>query len=343
MTQPSGQVSTTLASVLASGRPHFNARVAEARHRFPSFDTAAFATFIRTGLDSVAQSVASVAPDRVGAAVLPAYDVALELVAQGLAGPGARTDVVDRAWTQLAPRLGRLLAAEPLEVLGALSNAAVHVDSEPTARVGEWLEVLAAVVEHADSVESLRSIGAIAAWRAGLVQFREPALAAADHLPEPVALLAVGASEGHRWADVLAAYRADPWWSPQPALHAAPHPGRHVGRFTGFGGTFSQPPTLRACAEGFLVRSGDRFSLLVSDAYGSVLLPATSQEYADADPAVRAPDAKISGSDVVIGDRRIASDLPEEGLALVGNAHTVAISSPYTHAIRLLPGAGSRT
>ncbi|MGE3298441.1 MAG: hypothetical protein AB7I68_13965 [Porticoccaceae bacterium] len=340
MTGIPGQLSTALASALASGRPHFNARVAEVRHRFPSFDTAAFAEFVKSGLESVVRSVATVAPDRIGFAVFPAYDVALELVAQGLAGPGARSSLVDRVWMQLVPRLGRLLAADSGEVLGLLSNAAVNVSSEPAARPDEWLEVLTAVADCVDSIESLRSVGVIAAWRAGMVQFRESALLAADRLPEQVALRAVAAAEHSSWAQVRQSYSLDPWWSPQPSVREAVRTGREVGRFTGFGGSFSQPPSLHACEQGFLVRSGDRFSFLLSDAYGSVLLPATSQEYANADQGTRSLGATICGSDVVIGNRRIASELPEDGLVLNGNDHTLALTSPYTYAIRLLPCLG---
>lgn len=338
MTQPGTPVSAALASVLASGRGHFNARAAEARHRYPAFDTAGFAAFLRTGVDGIALGVASVAPERTAQAVLAAYDMALELVAQGLAGPGARTRAIERAWLELAPRFAPLLAVEPVEVLGALSNAAIHIASEPAARFDDWLQGMAALAANADSVERLRSLGVIAAWRAGLPHFREAALRQAEQLPEHVALLALGAPPGQAWAEVRDAHRGNRWWSPQPERRAAHRRGLRIGAFTGFGGTFSQPPSLRACPDGFLVRSGDRFSLLVADAYGAVLLPATAREYADADPAIHARGARIAGTDIVVGGLRIASELPEDGLSLAGNEHTVAVTSPYTHSIRLFPG-----
>jgi hypothetical protein len=323
MTATGTPVSAALASVLASGRAHFNTRAAEARHRYPAFDTTGFAAFLRTGVDGIAVSVAGVAPERTAQAVLAAYDMALELVAQGLAGPGARTVAIERAWVDLAPRFARLIAVQPVEVLGALSNAAIHIASEPAARFDDWLEDMAALAAQADSVERLRSLGAIAAWRAGLPHFRESALREAGQLPEPLALMALHAPPGLAWAEVRDAHRANRWWSPQPQRREVHRRGLRIGAFTGFGGTFSQPPSVRACQEGFLVRSGDRFSLLVADAYGAVLLPATAREYADAD--------------IVIGGLRIASELPEDGLSLAGNGHTVAVTSPYTHSIRLFP------
>jgi hypothetical protein len=47
--------------------------------------------------------------------------------------------------------------------------------------------------------------------------------------------------------------------------------------------------------------------------------------------------ATLDGSQLVIGSRRVMLDLPAEQLAIVCNAHTAAITSPFTHAIRLLP------
>lgn len=341
MTDSITPVSAALSSVLAAGRAQFNARVAEARHRYPSFDAAGFAAFVRTGLDAVAVSVDAVAPERTGSVVVAAYDMALALVGQGLAGPNARTTVVERVWVDLAPRFARLLAVEPVEVLGALSNAAVTVASEPTARVGDWLGGMAEVAATVDSVDRLRALGVVIAWRAGLAHYRDAALRSADGLPDSLALAAVGAEPGRVWSEVRAACHANRWWSPQASRREHIGQGVDVGQFTGFGGVFSQPPTLRACRQGFVVRSGDRFCLLVADAQGAVLLPASAEDFAAADAVTSVPGATLSGSDIVIGARRFAGDLPDDGLALVGNEHSIAVTSPYTHAIRLLPRVGS--
>lgn len=337
MTAPAPHVSAALAAVLASGRAHFNARVVEARHRYPAFDAAAFAAFLRTGLDSVTRSVAAVAPERTTSVVLAAYDIALELVAQGLAGPGARTDLVERVWVTLAPRYARLVAAEPVEVLGALSNAVIHIANVPTARVDDWLDGMAALAGHADSGERMRSLGQVMAWRAGLAHFRDGALCCADALPESVALLAVGADGAQNWSEIRDAYRVNPWWSSQTERCEAVRNGMEVGQFTGFGGTFAEPPEVRMGAQGFFVRSADRFSLLIADVYGAVLLPATAEEFAQAAVATPDPSVILIGSHIAIGDRRVDLDLPADGLALAGNENTVAVTSPYTHAIRLLP------
>ena len=46
---------------------------------------------------------------------------------------------------------------------------------------------------------------------------------------------------------------------------------------------------------------------------------------------------RLDGATVHVGARSIALDLPAGDIALAANAHTLAITSPWTHAIRLLP------
>jgi hypothetical protein len=334
---PTPRVSQALATVLANGRPHFNTRVQEARHRHPSFDTRAFAAFLADALDPIATAVAALAPDRTADVVVAAYDLALELVAQGLGGPAARNPAAQRAWIDVAPRCPRLLAQHPVDVLGLLGNAALHVAAVAGARLDEWLAGMARHVEAVQDLAQLRALGQLLAWRAGLAHFREGALAAAHALPPALALAAVGADANEAWGVVQARLREEPWWDPDTQRREAAEAGREAGAFAGFGGPFAQPPSVRKAPHGFWVRSGDRHWLLVADACGAVLLPATAAEF-DAAPAPAAPArARLHGTQLMIKARPYELDLPAEALVLVESGPTAALTSPYTHAIRLWP------
>jgi hypothetical protein len=333
MTEPVKQISTILSSVLASGRAHFNARVVDARHRHLGFNTDAFSGFLRTGLDDLALTVEKIAPASSASVIMAAYDIALELVAMGLVGPGARTDVVERAWKQLIPPFARLVAADPVEILSALSNAAVSISSVPTARFDDWLKGMAVMAEHVENTMQFRCCGLIMAWRAGMAHFRPSAFQNAEELPEKLALLAMAAMPDENWNRTREAYCKNIWWSPSAGLNE----GLEIGQFSGLGGSFSQPPELRACAQGFFVRSANRYHLLIADAYGAVLLPASAEEYAQAEQTPSALRARVKEKHIVMGDYQCAIDLPEEQLLLVENQHTLAITSPYSHAIQLLP------
>lgn len=326
-------ISAALAEVLAAGRPQFNARVAETRHRYPAFDTGAFAAFLSGDVDAVVRAVAAAAPERTASATVALFDMALELVAQALAGPGARADLVGEVWRGLAPRCASLIAHSPVETLGALTNAVLHIARVPDARPAQWLGDMHGLIAHADSVERLRALGQIAAWRAGLAHFREGALAAADTLPEAAAIAAVGAPAKAHWPAIRVALHADPWWTPDAGAQRS---DLRFGRFTGFGGPFAQPPLVRACEQGFHVCSGERYGLLIVDACGATLHPATAEDFARAEP--ESPDApRLDGAILRHGERAIDTGLPANGLMMACNAHTVAVASPYTHAIALWP------
>lgn len=336
MTDQQAVISVALANVLAAQRAQLNARVAEARHRYPAFDTAAFSAFLKTGLDSIAKSVSEVAPERTVPAVLAAYDIALELVAQELAGPAARNSLIERLWVSIVPRYARLVSEDPINVLGLLSNAVLHVSNTSEARVEDWLLGMSTMAEHVNSTSHLRSVGQIMAWRAGLAHFREGALHCADAMPEAMALRAVGADSAQTWQEVRDKFGSDPWWSPDAKRQEISRAGIDVGQFTGFGGTFAQPPEVHAATNGFLVKSMNRYSFLVADAYGSLLLPATSEEFAGVGKSGYS-DAKVVGSTLVINDRRIELDFPTDGLTITENQHTIAVTSSYSHSIRLFP------
>ncbi|PLY43832.1 hypothetical protein CSZ94_07290 [Janthinobacterium sp. ROICE36] len=322
-------ISPAFSAILASGRAQFNGRAAEARRRFPALDMAAFGAFLHDSLDPLVVAVATAAPERVGSVTLAAYDMALVLVGHGLVGPAAKDAVLNTVWRELAPSFAPLLAKAPVEVLGMLSNAAIHIGTVAGARPAQWLAEMAAVAPDVSAVAELRAVGQVLAWRAGVAHFRQGALAAADTLPPALALAAFGEPGAH-WPQVHAQLLANPWRGNAD--------GREFGAFTGLGGDFGTPPQVRATVDGcgFAVRSGERHYLLVADAYGAVLHGATAQEFAQA-PNDRPSSVRLDGAGLHIGARSIVLDVPAGDIAIAANAHTLAVTSPWKHAIRLLP------
>lgn len=320
-------ISSVFASILASGRAQFNLRAFEARRRFPALDMQHFSAFLHDGLDPLVVAVAAVAPERAGSFTLAAYDMALELVAQGLAGPAARNPFLNCVWRELAPAFAPLSAAAPVDVLGMLSNAAIHLTGVAGARPMQWRDEMMALAPQINSVAHLRAIGQVLAWRAGVAHFRLGAIAAADTLPPALVLAAFGEPCAD-WPQLRAQLLANPW---RGNLQ-----GREFGAFTGLGGDFATPPQVRGTQDGFIVLSGERHYLLLADAYGAVLHGATADDYAQASTQLPST-VRLDGATLHIASRSIALDLPAGEIALAANAHTLAITSPYTHAIRLLP------
>ncbi len=320
-------ISPVFAAILASGRAQFNARAVEARRSFPALDMQAFAGFLQDGVDPVVQAVAASVPERAGSFTLAAYDMALELVGHGLAGPAAKKSFLGAVWCELAPRFAPLLAANPVDALGMLSNAAIHLGGVAGARTRQWQDEMAAIAPQVASLAQLRAVGQVLAWRAGVAHFRLGAIAAADTLPPALALVAFGEPQLD-WPSLREQLLTHPWRGNAQGIE--------FGAFAGLGGEFATPPQVRATDDGFIVSAGERFYLLMADAHGAVLHGASADDYAQASTNLPA-SLRLDGATLHLGARTMALDLPPGEIALAANAHTLAVTSPYTHAIRLLP------
>ena len=296
------------AGVLAAGRDQYNARMRDAQRRYPMLSYDVFRAF----LENASAIVDAVASERVQPVVDSIYDLGLALTGRTLIGPAARSPVLQHAWRTLFPRFATLIAREPVQALGMLCNAVVNLGAIPGTRLTQWMDEMGALAAQVGSVDALRAVGQIAAWRAGTAHFRAGALAAAAGLPAPLALAALHAPDGTQVDALLRLLAGDPWWQ-----GFDPHASRTrtFGAFTGFGGPFDAPPTVKPDGDGFLVHAGGRVFFLLADAYGASLQAATLAEFERADPG------------------HVPTTLAHAQAC--ANATTIAITSPFTHAIRL--------
>ncbi|RYD50083.1 MAG: hypothetical protein EOP83_24430, partial [Verrucomicrobiaceae bacterium] len=260
-------LSEAFTSVLRSGRAEFNALFVQARRHYPELDGNEFGEFLRQAVEPLVCAVETCAPERIEEVVSAAYEVGLELVGQRIAGPGARRREFEEGWRVLMPGCAFPIAAAPRRLLGALSNGLHTLASTPGARITDWTAEMVRLAPRVEQPEILLGLGKVLAWKAGLAHFREGSLAAADLLPEELALEALGASSGSAWTEVRARLAADPWYV--PGLEEGGMPMPRVGAFSGFGGLFPEPPRVAAAGEDLLVLSGDTCWLLTADAFGA--------------------------------------------------------------------------
>jgi hypothetical protein len=328
-------LSRPLSDFLRAGRPQLNQLVAEARSRFPAFDTDSFASFLQSSLDPVVAAVAASIPDRTAAVAWAGYEIALEIIGHDLPGHTRRRELLDGIWQQVLPACARLLASQPPELIRSLCNAAVYLANAQDVRPAEWLLGMTRLAGCAETEAQLHSLGQLLAWRTGLPQFRLGAIAAADQLPAPIALAALGLDGLDNWSHVRQQLLADRWFLLALTHGQAPKAVK-FGGFAGLGGVFSEPPQVRPCADGFVVRSGQSCHLLLADACGTALLPATDADYDNAYGS-KADGVSLRGSRLHLGQHSVDLDLPEGHISIACNGDTVAVSSPFSHVIRLLP------
>jgi len=320
-------ISPAFAGALAAVRPQLNRRIGEVRRATRGFDDAALTAFLHDAVDPVVLALAAGHEARLPVIVLAAVEAAL-LLGVHERSLAARTEQVRDTWRALAVPCAALIAAAPAQVLGMLANAVLHLQQQG-GRIRQWRDELAALAGRVGSTGELAALGQLLAWRAGMAHFRRGALAAAAGLPPALALAALRLPADAQWQSVATALATDPWWDAREGDTV-------TGAFTGLGGVFDVPPRVRPADDGFLVASGGRCHLL-TDGHGAVLHPASAAEF-DAAPARSShPQVRLQGALLRVGARTIMLDLPVDGLDVTCNAHTVALTSPFTHAIRLLP------
>jgi len=328
-------INATLASLLRSGRADFNARFAAARHAHPDLDPAAFGSFLQTAVDELIQAVERARADRIGEVVQAAYDAALEIVGQKLAGSGARQPWVEAGWRRILPPIAPLVAAAPGRIIPAVCNAVHHVAATPGARPEQWIELMARLGPQCTEAEAFLKLGQVAAWRAGLAHFRTGALATMDALPETLSLAALGAPSGAAWTDVRQRLHDNPWFDPAAAeAGAGMRLVARVGLFRGFGGLFAEPPLVASDNGHFLALSGGECWMIAADAFGTTLHRIAESEFEAASTGGRLPrDLRVTGSSVDWNGGRF--ELPDLGdfTSAAANGTTLALTGRTTHSI----------
>lgn len=342
--QPNSEaISEAFASVLRSGRAEFNAQFAEARRLNPSLDGAIFQEFLRTEVDRLVRVVAQTKVDSVAEVAMAAYEVGLELVGQKLIGPGARGRTIEEAWRRvLPPNIAPVIKA-PARVIGAISNALHNLEGTPGARAEQWISEMEKVGPQCGDVDALLRLGQVEAWKAGLAHFRQGAIAAADNLPTPLALAAVGASAQVDWSEIKKRLLADPWFNPgDTVLKGSSKTNRvqvmaQAGAFRGFGGVFVEPPRVVSSGDHFLVRSGDESWLLTADIFGATFHRSSPDEFeAAAKKPNLAAGLSVSDSKITWKDERF--EIPGLGkfTSSAANDTTLALTSELTHSVTLV-------
>lgn len=266
-----------LAAALKAQRDSLNARFAQRVRGGARIEGESFLAHLREKAAPLVQSVHANYPERVPAVVNALYDASLDLFAASLLGENSRVPGIHRVWTELLPRNIELLAREPVGIVGCLCNGAFQVAQQRGTRLELWLDRMRNALAGCDSPGRVLEVGQVAAWQAGMAQYRQPALEVAGRLPPGLATLVLGlAAETSQdaLASALVRLRQNPWLSaeealqPEPALLALASVGM-AGSFTGFGGVFARPPVVTCSAGRLLASDGRSRWQLIADAYGS--------------------------------------------------------------------------
>lgn len=245
-----------LTEVLLRGRERFNLRFARSRA-----DGEVFKQLLRDAVAPLADAVWRVQREKVDGVVAAAYDILLDLLGDGVID---HHPLVADAWKRVLPAMPWLLAEQPREVIASITNAMVNVSS------ARWIDLMEALAPEARDLGTLRALGHVAAWRCGMAQHREGALASCATLPAALGLKALGTSGD--LAQILERLRADRWLTPEraalPPTRRELRVVRAVSGFRGFGGAFLTPPLVANVGGMLVARDREGSWFITADVFG---------------------------------------------------------------------------
>ncbi|HEY3838814.1 MAG TPA: hypothetical protein VGL72_19695 [Bryobacteraceae bacterium] len=327
---PAELLSGPLADALRRGRASFNARFAAASRVDSPIDAAEFQHHLAVILDPIVRTVAREFAERTDAVVDALFDLSLELFRHSLLGPRAKYPVIPEAWSDLLPRLPRLVARDPAHVAGAVTNALYNLARTPGARPQTWIKLCGAS-DYGASVNEFLDCGAILAWRCGMPQYRESALQKARMLSANLAAKALGI-QPDQVPQAIANLYANPWIAPQGQPQGELTLVAQAGAFRGFAGPFLTPPRVASIAGELIASDRETSWRLRADLYNAVLLRC---EAPTAAPSIA--DASIQ-SDGTLRWRGQERRFPElaNATSIAATADTAAITLATSHHLFLV-------
>jgi hypothetical protein len=336
------------AAILESDRDSLNQRFAIRQRAGAKIDGPAFEQHLRTTVNELVSGVAQLLPERVRVVTNALFDISLDLFSAGLLGPTVKHPHVSRAWHEVLPRAALLLARDPRRVAGCLSNAVDHVASFPSARPGEWIDLMSDLAPHCESVSQWLEAGKIVAWRTGLVQYRKAALRLANELPWQLAARCVGTPPEmteSEWHSRLARLELEHWFSPssreiteaKPVLSVV----RTIGGFRGFGGPCQALPRVTASNGMLIVSDGQSHWELRADVFGTLWhrIPTPAHR---SSPAATQPSIAIDPRGrVAWGDTHQQFAELADASSFASDGQTLAVTLPTSYHVFLVARTSS--
>lgn len=332
------RIEGALAESLARGRERYNARFAESRASNAPVDEGEFAVFLTDVVAPIAESVASVAPEKVDATVTALYDLSLELLSRELIG---NDGPIDDVWRRLLPDIPVAVASAPRRVVGALSNAVHNLLHTPGARTDFWLDEMIGMGSLFRTADEVLSVGRVVAWRAGMAHLRRTALESVLALRPELGTGSLGVEVTADLSEVVEQLLRDPWADPasfasRTSKSDGPSIRMRVGAFRGFGGIFHTPPTVVLVDGLFLVGDDESTWVLSVDHFGATFTRAgaceASEEMDEPDPTL----TLLKNGTVQSGGRSRRYDTLADASSWAFDGDTLVATVPFSHAVYVL-------
>lgn len=261
--------------LLEESRDSLNERFLKSRAPGSKLESAAWLAHVGNRILPLVDRVHGQLPERAKQTLHELYDVSLDLFSAGCfaENTGLLPASLVQLWEVTLPSITAILARDSRRVAGSLSNAVVTLALAPESTLPRWLQCMNQAGPQTETVEQLLSLGSVAAWLAGLPEYRTGALRHCRRLPTKLVreLLHLPADgPDSQVGAALDALENDPWASPRlsgPAnltirLMAT------CGAFRGFSGLFLYPPRVSCENQSLFVSDSLNTWQITADAFG---------------------------------------------------------------------------
>lgn len=262
-------MNSPFAQVAAERRDVYNARANEVlrlhRKVGPQTLMEVLGELVAPAFDAISKSHSGAAEEQVRL-LDTLVDVAFRLTSLDLLGPQRRLESPTVLW-RCFPEIGEGLIQDP-ELIRDLSNAAIGLGTTSDSLALNWVDALLSL--NLQSPQTLRLAGQVLAWRLGVARWRESAIDAWRHLPDPLKTQVLDAPNS---TDILKLeqHLKRPFVKPgEGRLELQVH--HRVAGFSGFGGPFTEPPLVWASGPDVFVADSQREFRVIADYFGAELL-----------------------------------------------------------------------
>jgi len=257
----------------------------------------------------------------------------------------ARFPEMRSAWRDLLPKIPGLILGNARNLAGAVSNSVYRLTLASPSAPKRWLAIMEQVGPRCRNIETFLEIGKIAAWRAGMAEYRDAALEILREIDPALAVYALGlkpSAELPAISAILEQMERDPWRHPETF---GKQPDRRclavvsvVGSFRGFGGEFITPPRVTNHSGEFILSDVESEWTLTADCFGSRLHRNRiegSRPVAWGKPGLTLSNSgKVTKGNLTAEFSRLA-----QASSHASNATTLAVTLPHSHSVFLVAEA----
>lgn len=268
-----------LAAALEADRELFNQQFRWYCTNGSLIDKTAFYSHVSTRLSKLVEAVNDAFPERTRTVTQELYVASLDLFRAQFFGNESKLSELDYLWVEILPTMPHLLAREPKRIAGILSNALINISQQPSVRSTQWLDEIKRIATHCQSVSELADASVALAWICGVAALRNNALESLRKLPASIAKQILDPLQSTPSFDVAShidSIEKNPWHSlsrskSDATMPAPPALVHTVGAFTGFGGTFTAPPSVFTDDQRLFVHDHSSLWRLYTDRFGWTL------------------------------------------------------------------------